>query len=190
MERLLEVVAKALSDALARFRYRSRIEIAAEALRYEDLKGGSRALVEEELRFMLVRQVTDLAANDAKRERVFELIQKSKGELGVGLFARAKHRLQMRDDELIAVVEVSDSRNRSIALALCAVIFVAGACLLAAPALLHAAGVTPGLGLLAAAMLQGVALEAFAIFLVVQVDHLRAAAELAPILMRLQRADA
>jgi hypothetical protein len=42
MEKLLEAVIKTLSDLVARVRYRSRIEIAAEALKYEVLKGGSR----------------------------------------------------------------------------------------------------------------------------------------------------
>lgn len=114
MEKLLEVVVITLSDLLARVRYRSRIENAAEALKCEVLKGGSRGLVDEDLKFILVLQVTNRAANDAKRERVFEQIQKSKGELGIGLFARARRRIQICNDELIAVVETSDSRSRGI----------------------------------------------------------------------------
>lgn len=186
MEKLIDAVAKLLSEALGRIRYRSRIGIAEDALKQEVLKGGSRGLVEEELKFMLVRQVTTLAANDATREKVFELIQKSKGELSIGHFTQSGRRLQMQGGKLVAVVEPTDGRNHKIAMGICAVILLAGAAVTLIPTLLHAAGFAFGAGIFGAAILQGVPLMILSIFLITQVEHIRAAAELAPILERLQ----
>jgi hypothetical protein len=70
-----------------------KVKALAEALKHSELTGAARALVEEELNQLLVRNATGIAANKATREKIQELIESSKGEIPIRLFAGAGNRL-------------------------------------------------------------------------------------------------
>lgn len=183
MEKLIDALINFATQVLTRFRFRNRIDIARDALKDDVLKGGARWLVEDELERLLVHQSTGLSANDAIREKVAELVQKSDGRLEGDLCARAKHRLQKRDGKLLAVVEPGDALVRKVAAAAFFAMVLIGMAVMLLPALLPGVGKAAGLFYI----LWGLALDILAVFWLTQFHYISAAETLAPILEQLQR---
>ena len=173
---------RALVDTMRTFR---REHYIVEALKNEAISGSARTLLQEELMFLQIKRGTGLVANRATRDKIQELIEKSKGELSTHGLAEMQHRLLYENGRLAAHEKRYDGT------VLWFVRLVAGVILLGGVVLMPWALIGVTTDWRAAVLLfgAGAVYVLLAVLLAMQVQHISAARRLGPILERLQPGD-
>lgn len=72
-----------------------------EAIELKSVSDSARKLLEEELDYLIVKKATGISADKYMREAILQILEKSKGDLQIFHFARAREHIRMKDKKLV-----------------------------------------------------------------------------------------
>ncbi len=159
-----------------------------EALKLEALNQTSRAFLEEELNYIVFRRITGISADEVLKEKLWDVISRSGGELQIRQLSKAREFIRMKDGKLQLVVTTYDVGYAIVNLVFGALVALIGLALFMLPGLVKQTSIDQ---ILTSAAVGFVAF-AFALFMVAQASPTFVARRLAPVLDRIEapRADA
>ena len=159
-----------------------------EALKLEALNQTSRAFLEEELNYIVFRRITGISADEVLKEKLWDVISRSGGELQIRQLSKAREFIRMKDGKLQLVVTTYHVGYAIVNLVFGALVALIGLALFMLPGLVKQTSIDQ---ILTSAAL-GLVAFVFALFMVAQASPTFVAKRLAPVIDRLEapRADA
>jgi len=153
-----------------------------DALKLEALNETSRKFLEEELNYFIFKRVTGISADAVLREKLQDVILRSRGELQIRQFSRAREFIRMKDGKLQIVFTAFDVVYAFANLIFGALVALIGLSLLMLPGLLQQTNLT----LILTSAAAGVVVFPFSLFMVAQAFPTLVARQLAPVVERLE----